>query len=131
MLSNKITRARQVVRRILTDSAVVWRCVDSSVDPRGERSRVWEVYGEVACLCQDQAAIESGTAGRSAREEFAMVFKCPYGSGLHEGDLVEMTSGALNGRKFVVGAVQAQSWAVVDLHGANPYSATGDEFRED
>lgn len=130
MLTSKITRARQVVRRILTDSAVVWRCVGSSVDQRGERSRVWGYVGEVSCLCQDKATIEPSTAGRSAREEFAMVFKCPFGSGLHEGDLVEMTSGALNGRKFIVGAVQAQSWAVVDLHGANPYNATGDVFRE-
>lgn len=120
-----------MVRRVLTDSAIVWRCVESSVNARGERSRAWGYVGEVACLCQDQAAIESGTAGRAAREQFAMVFKAPYGSGLHEGDCVEMTSGALTGRKFIIGAVQAQSWAVVDLHGANPYDATaGDEFRE-
>lgn len=132
MPASKITRAQGIARRLLIDTAVLWRCTDTGFDATGERVRTWTMVGEVKCLVQNQAPIEGSQQTNADRHNAtSMVFKTAVGEDTMAGDLVELVTGQLLGNKYILGAPQEQSLAILRLHYAEPYSShSGDSYAD-
>lgn len=130
MPASKITRAQMIARRLLTDTAVLWRCTATDVSETGERVRTWEHMGDIDCLVQNQAPIEGSQQTNADRHNAtSMVFKTAVGEDTMAGDMIELATGQLLGNKYILGAPQEQSLAILRLHYAEPYSGhMGDTY---
>lgn len=121
MIRGKIAQARHIVARCLEDTAVVWRCTGYTTDETGARSRNWEYVGDVKCIVQQAGSIEPVGQSAQVRDEFSMVFKTLVGADTEDGDCIELVSGDLSGERFILGAPQEQSLAILRFHGCDPY----------
>lgn len=121
MIRGKIQEARRIVTRCLDDIAVVWRCTGYVTDETGSRSRNWQYVGDVKCLVQQAGPIEPVGQSAQVRDEYSMVFKTVVGADTEDGDCIELATGDLLGERFILGAPQEQSLAIVRLHGCDPY----------